>query len=186
MLSLLSRLDAAVQKAVDAFVFFLMRHLGWKKSFIRYGSYSVAVTCIASVPFLQAAAGVPLTEVGFGALAVLVPLFLFIQWADCRQDLEAERRPGAASRADRYDLTDAAFKMLFWILAITNVAGFWRIPLDWRAKELPAATCHMMTAMLELLHAAMLFLAYLKRTPSNPPPAEEKLPAAAQPSPVKS
>ncbi|WKZ29008.1 MAG: hypothetical protein QY323_05805 [Patescibacteria group bacterium] len=171
ILSLLTKLDAAVQKRFDSICFFLMRRFGVRKSMIRYAIAALAATALASA-FLQLGIWYshPLL---FSVIAALCALTIMIEQAgDLEKDRQAESSIRTGSEADigAYD----SAKVAWLISGIVTTAAF----ID---KPASIAVCFGHFFVCALAHE------YLKKTPMNPPAekAREHV-GMPQPTPAKS
>lgn len=174
-MQLLSKLDTLVQRGVDAFVFLLMRTFGWKKSFIRYAAMATFIATFAGFVFLEHSFASPLSRACVAFLPIMILVFLLVQWLGYKADLRAESRPGAASSTDRPYPIDKFMKLAGPLSLVKVTSQYWLIPKVWVEKSVPQTTCHAMTTLEILFILSYLFWTYIKRTPYNPPPAEEKV-----------
>lgn len=156
-----SDIDAAVQRRFDAACFFLMRRFGVRKSAIRYFLNGIYVTGTTGVAVHLARIG----YVGLGVIAALYPLLLLIaQHVDRHHDHEAETRmDGTASEADRTTLVSGRNKLMAAANIVVCVCLIRLLP-----EHALGFMAWLMTAVSHLL------LAFLARTPMNPPAERER------------
>ena len=154
LLAPVQRLDAAIQRAVNAAAFWLMRR-GVPKSLQTYGLVSAMVAgCVASLALSR--------ERLAWWLLLLVPVTLGWVWllhANLRSDQRAEAR-GRLSANDRPD--PWIWKIWGPALAIGNA----------RTGDTTPAVVAFSVAM-----TAHFLEQYLRRTPRQPPPEEERAPS---------
>ncbi len=191
IISLLTKLDAAIQKRFDSICFFLMRRFGVRKSMIRYMLSAVSIICIASSAFLGAYTTTSLVVCLILAIYVGIRAtfaLLFMQHNAMKEDLLAEGSPGTCSKADAR--ADGTFK-LFWLGMTCITLGLLldSIPISSFASilEVRVREARMMMSGLVAFLITRLALEYLKKTPMNPPAekAREHV-GTAQPAPAKS
>lgn len=180
IVSLLSRLDKAVQRRFDSVCFFLMSRFGVRKSMIRY-FISAVVIVSAGERLLRYA--LTSTTLSFGRILIegwMVLVMLRLQRKHFVQDNQAEQRPGTVS------LTDIEMKILVWVTQIMKLLCAAVISLSLVAMYFLSSLRNANVVSTMITNLGMLAHFYLIRTPMQPPPAREKSPhAALQPSPVQ-
>lgn len=160
VLAFFSGFDAAVQRRFDAACFFLMRRYGIRKSTIRYVLNAVSVIGIAGV-------AVHLSRIGYVGAGIAVSVFLLMnllaQHVDRRHDHEAESRvDGTASEADRY-----------WISGRSKLLSAANLPGCIYLIQIKPQHALGFTGWMCIVFANLL-LAYLAKTPMNPPAERER------------
>lgn len=184
--TVLSKLDKGVQKRFDSVCFFLMRHLGVKKSFLRYGLYAVQICGITGFQWVAFRNSKYLSP---GLSLLVAAIVMYSIWTrqarDLRADRQAEEMPGLASNADREDGLSVLKLALVALLAYTSTLYFW-LPSYWTDQGVTPRVLAPGTTSMMIYGLASLCLEYLVKTPMNPPAEKEKSSVFdLQPAPAK-
>jgi hypothetical protein len=179
MRQFLSRADDLVQKAFDAFIFFLMRRFGWKKSFIRYALNALQILTVAGTAMCNWQVAAWRSVMPFSIFIVV--MLIFFQKSEYDRDRRAEER-GMVSANDRVAGVIGPFKFIFWIFLVMDVLYLTRV-LDYRSALAIKVTSEEEWRWVDMkkwwssgFDLFILASYYLLRTPNVPPPLEEKAP----------
>jgi hypothetical protein len=172
VLSLLLKLDTAIQKRFDSACFFLMRNFGTKKSTIRYGLSAIGVLSWGFSIFFSvqatSSAWVGFFLMWYGIRTVFT--LLLLQYDASRKDAIAEHSQEAHSRADSE--AHGAFKLIWVVLSVTAwmiASGVLVTPTFNRLVSMEAWEVRRACSSLAVFLVIRLTLEYLKKTPMNPP-----------------
>jgi len=175
--SYFSALDAAVQGRFDRCIFFLMRIFGWKKSFIRFILWGIAITALAINTYCQWLLNG--RKVGGGVVGgiALLGLLLLIQLADYVLDRYAESMKMFSS-ADRIDSSYGFFKLIFGSIMLQHLLIV--VVLLFAASPKSGEEFLLLTLRVDAFSGLVFYFfvlatIYLKRTPPEPPPTKVEL-----------
>lgn len=172
IVSLLRKLDAAIQKRFDSICFSLMRRFGVRKSMIRYALSAVGIACASSAAFYGVhATSSTIVAVILAILGIRCGLgLLWFQHDVLHEDARVEQSPGTRSRADEYAF--GAFKLAWLVLCCAAwcvASGIVSTPLFSRLAAVDDREFRLMSCGVALFWLIRLALEYLKKTPMNPP-----------------
>lgn len=177
MFSLIDKAWSAVQKVFDTAAHFLMRRLGWKKSFMRRCLWHAIVACWSAyavfLPIRASTSHFPRPVCVAANVGLALLYFAYMTWRYRADDRTDWRRSGAILSPT--DAGRAQFVGLWKLLSIgLAYDALWYRPLLARIDAANRPN-HLMSALcVSIMAAAFLLEAYLVKTPDRPPPLEEK------------
>lgn len=172
-------IDETVQRWVDEAAFTVMRLFGVGRSVIRYTLGAIIVLAnVASIVIPNS--GVPIPQKVI--LALFSGLYLNLMHTRNRRDLEAERR-GMQAQLERG--SGGHWKVIWLGFTIIDLCRMWHPLFVTKGMNLSMAAFY--HGMQALTCFCLLLLAYLDRTPNQPPPAKQRVgQRALVPIPVRS